>query len=58
MSEEIVFTYQTFFEAVLDTELEIKLIEVFLDWQYESYVRKQLPPGFIQEIKGLAKAGK
>ena len=58
MAEEIQFTYRTFFESVLDTEMEIKVIEVFLDWQYESYVRKQLPPEFLQELKGLAKAGK
>jgi hypothetical protein len=43
---------------VLDTEWEIKLIDIFLDWQYESYVRKQLPLEFLDELKGLKKAGK
>lgn len=42
---------------MLDTQLEIKVIELFLDWQFE-YVRKQLPPGFMDELKGLGKAGK
>ena len=57
LSEEINWSYHTFLESVLDNEIEIKLIEVFLDWQYESYVRKQLPVEFLQELKGLAKAG-
>lgn len=58
MAKEIHFTYQTFFHAALKTELEIKIIELFLDWQYEAYVRKQLPMEFLEELKGIAKGGK
>ena len=57
LSEEINWSYHTFLGSVLDNEMEIRLIEVFLDWQYESYVRKQLPVEFLQELKGMAKAG-
>ena len=34
------------------------MVEIFLDWQYDSYVRKQLPIEFLDEIKGLKKAGR
>ena len=34
------------------------MIEAFLDWQYDSYVRKQLPIEFLDELKGIKKGGK
>lgn len=43
MAKEINFSYKTFMHSALKNEAEIKLIELFLDWQYESYVSRQLP---------------
>lgn len=47
MAKEISFTYKTFMHSALKNEVEIKAIELFLDWQYESYVSKQLPMEFL-----------
>jgi hypothetical protein len=30
-----------------------KIMEMFFDWQYHSFVRKELPVQFLQEINGV-----
>jgi hypothetical protein len=34
------------------------VIQQFLDWQYDRYVRMQIPLEFIEELNGLRKGGK
>ena len=33
-------------------------METFLDYQYDSFVKKQLPLDFIDELKGIEAGGK
>ena len=58
MAKEISFTYKTFMHSALKNEVEIKAIELFLDWQYESFVSKQLPMEFLEELRGIDKGGR
>jgi hypothetical protein len=32
-------------------------MEMYLDWQYRSYVKKYIPVQFLQEIKGIKDGG-
>jgi len=32
-------------------------MEMYLDWQYSSYVRKYIPVQFLQEINGIKDGG-
>lgn len=34
-----------------------KLVNVFLDWQWSDYLSKQVPPNYLDELKGLSAGG-
>ena len=53
--------YTTFLSALLGNSTLDKGLEAVLgralDWQWDSYLSKQVPPDFMEEIEGIAQGG-
>lgn len=57
LGNEIVFTYNTFMKSFLPKRWELIIMEWFMDWQFNSYVVKQMHDEFKEELLGLKDAG-
>lgn len=55
LSDEIEFTYKALFEDEFkNNKTLLEIFERFFDWQYHSYLKKEIPLEFISEIRGVA----
>ena len=57
LGNEIVFTYQAFFKTLIPKQWQLIVLEMFLDWQFNSYVSKQMQPEFKEELLGIRDGG-
>jgi hypothetical protein len=44
-------------DASFSHKWQIEILSLFLSWQYDNYVSKQIPLSFKEEIKGIQAAG-
>jgi hypothetical protein len=58
LGKEIADTYSIFFKSAGFTGIKRTALEMFLDWQYDSYVALEIPYCFKQELRGIEDAGR
>eukprot|EP01028_Stygiella_incarcerata_P006231 TRINITY_DN2551_c0_g1_i2.p1 TRINITY_DN2551_c0_g1~~TRINITY_DN2551_c0_g1_i2.p1 ORF type:complete len:515 (+),score=117.18 TRINITY_DN2551_c0_g1_i2:142-1686(+) len=58
LGKECKDVYETFLKHFLKSELEVLAFGVFLDWQWDTFLSKQIPGEFVDELRGFEMAGK
>ena len=48
LGPEMVDNYNIFLGSVFNSKLEKKVLEAFLDWQFETYIKPEIPHDFIE----------
>jgi hypothetical protein len=57
LGQEIVQTYHTFLFAEFSSKWEIRLLQTFLTWQFNTFMVNQVPIEFMEELRGLHDGG-
>jgi hypothetical protein len=57
LGKEILETYDVFLDGEFNNKVEKHLMELFLDWQYDNLIARQVPVEFQDELRGIQKAG-
>jgi hypothetical protein len=47
MGQEIMDTYETFLKSALKNTLQIRILELFLNWQYDNFIVEKIPKAFL-----------
>ena len=46
--------YNTFVEKIIPKESERALMELFVDWQWDTYLSQQTPAEYLEEVLSLS----
>lgn len=57
LGPHILETYDIFLKGEISNPIERHIMEMFLDWQYDSMIVKQIPNDFLEELRGIQNAG-